>query len=51
MESGAEWTILRSSFFAQNFSESFFLGPVLGGAVALPVGDVVEPFVDAEDLA
>ncbi len=50
-ESGAEWTILRSSFFAQNFSESFFLEPVLGGEVALPVGDVAEPFVDADDVA
>jgi uncharacterized protein YbjT (DUF2867 family) len=50
-ESGAEWTILRSSFFDQNFSESFFLGPVLGGELALPAGDVAEPFVDAEDIA
>ena len=50
-ESGAEWTILRSSFFDQNFSESFFLGPVLGGELALPAGDMAEPFVDAEDIA
>ena len=50
-ESGAEWTILRSSYFDQNFSESFFLGPVLGGELALPAGDVAEPFVDAEDIA
>lgn len=50
-ESGAEWTILRSSFFCQNFSESFFLGPVLGGELALPAGDVAEPFVDADDVA
>lgn len=50
-ESGGEWTILRSSFFGQNFSESFFLGPVLGGELALPAGKVAEPFVDAEDVA
>lgn len=50
-ESGVEWTILRSSFFAQNFSESFFLEPVLGGELALPAGDVSEPFVDADDVA
>jgi len=50
-ESGAEWTILRASFFGQNFSESFFLEPVLGGEVALPAGNVAEPFVDAEDIA
>ena len=50
-ESGAEWTIVRSSFFSQNFSESFFLGSVLDGEVALPVGGVGEPFVDADDVA
>ena len=50
-QSGAEWTVLRSSFFAQNFSESFFLGPVLEGELALPVGEVAEPFVDAGDVA
>ena len=49
--SGADWTILRSTWFAQNFSESTFLEPVLSGEVALPVGDVREPFVDADDIA
>jgi uncharacterized protein YbjT (DUF2867 family) len=47
----AEWTIVRSSFFSQNFSESFFLEPILGGGLALPVDGVAEPFVDAEDIA
>jgi len=46
--SGRSWS---SSFFSQNFSESFFLAPILGGEVALPAGDVPEPFVDAEDIA
>lgn len=41
-----DWTILRSSWFCQNFSESFFLDPILAGQVALPVGSVAEPFVD-----
>ena len=50
-ESGAEWTIVRSSFFGQNFSESFFLEPILAGELALPVDGVAEPFVDAEDIA
>lgn len=49
--SGAAWTILRSSWFAQNFSESFMLDPILAGEVALPTGLVTEPFVDADDLA
>lgn len=49
--SGADWTILRASWFAQNFSEDFLLHPVLGGELALPAEDIAEPFVDAEDVA
>lgn len=49
--SGAEWTIVRCSWFMQNFSEGYLLDPVLSGEVALPVGDVPEPFVDADDIA
>ena len=48
---GADWTIVRCSWFAQNFSEGFLLEPVLAGELALPVGDVREPFVDADDIA
>jgi uncharacterized protein YbjT (DUF2867 family) len=50
-ESGTEWTIVCCAWFSQNFSESYLLEPVLAGEVALPVGDVPEPFVDAEDIA
>lgn len=50
-ESGLEWTVVRCSWFSQNFSESFLLEPLLGGEVALPSGDVPEPFVDVEDIA
>ncbi len=49
--SGAEWTILRSSWFSQNFSENYLLEPVVAGEVVLPVDEVREPFVDAEDVA
>jgi uncharacterized protein YbjT (DUF2867 family) len=49
--SGADWTILRVSWFNQNFSESFLLDSIAGGTLALPVGDVTEPFIDAEDIA
>ncbi|MFI5445610.1 NmrA family transcriptional regulator [Polaromonas sp. UC242_47] len=48
---GVDWTILRSSWFSQNFSESFFLEPILAGEVALPSGLAAEPFVDVEDIA
>lgn len=44
-------TVVRASWFAQNFDEGDLLGPVLAGDVALPVGDVPEPFVDCEDIA
>ena len=49
--SGADLTILRSAWSAQNFSEDFLLEPVLTGEVALPATDTPEPFVDAEDIA
>src|SRR5262245_5729583 len=48
--SGLEWTIVRSSFFDQDFSEAFFLDPILGGELAFPAGDVAEPFIDVEDI-
>lgn len=48
---GADWTVVRCAWFDQNFSESFFAEPVVAGELALPVGDVREPFVDAEDIA
>jgi uncharacterized protein YbjT (DUF2867 family) len=50
-ESGAEWTVVRASWFSQNFSEHFLLEPVLSGVIALPAGDVAEPFVDIDDVA
>jgi uncharacterized protein YbjT (DUF2867 family) len=49
--SGADWTVVRASWFDQNFDEGLFLPAVLAGEVALPVGDVLEPFVDADDIA
>jgi len=49
--SGADLTILRSTWFSQNFSEDYLLEPVLSGELALPAGDTPEPFVDAGDIA
>ena len=48
---GADWTILRCSWFNQNFSESFALDFVKAGLVQLPTGNVGEPFVDTDDIA
>ncbi|MET7300565.1 NAD(P)H-binding protein [Embleya sp. NPDC005575] len=50
-DSGIPWTVLRASWFSQNFSENYLIEPVLEGRVVLPVGDVGEPFVDADDIA
>jgi uncharacterized protein YbjT (DUF2867 family) len=50
-DSGADLTILRSTWFAQNFSETFWLEEILTGELTLPAGDVPEPFVDADDIA
>lgn len=48
---GMEWTVVRASWFAQNFSEGAFLDAVNSGEVVLPVGDVRKPFIDVEDIA
>jgi uncharacterized protein YbjT (DUF2867 family) len=50
-EAGVDWTIVRCSWFSQNWSETYFRDLVLAGEVTLPVGDVPEPFVDVEDIA
>ena len=51
MDSGIGYTVVRASWFNQNWSESFFLEPVSSGEVALPLSDVLIPFVDANDIA
>ncbi|MEL7297650.1 MAG: NAD(P)H-binding protein [Pseudomonadota bacterium] len=49
--SDVEWTIVRASWFMQNFSEGEFLPMVLDGAITLPAADVPEPFIDVNDIA
>ncbi|TPN86052.1 NmrA family NAD(P)-binding protein [Aquimarina algicola] len=51
IDSGMKYTIVRASWFNQNWSESFFLEPILSGEVALPMSNVLIPFVDANDIA
>ena len=50
-ESGAEWTVVRTGFISQNFSEDVLADAIRAGVVALPAGQVAEPFTDAEDIA
>ena len=45
------WTVVRASWFNQNFSEGIFLNMVRRGYIELPAGAVPEPFVDVEDIA
>ncbi|EJZ22304.1 NmrA family NAD(P)-binding protein [Rhizobium sp. Pop5] len=49
--SGIDCTILRASWFCQNFSEGAFLEPLIAGKLQLPAGDISEPFIDAGDIA
>jgi uncharacterized protein YbjT (DUF2867 family) len=49
--SGADWTVIRASWFMQNFSEGAFAPALAEGMLALPVGEVREPFIDAGDIA
>jgi uncharacterized protein YbjT (DUF2867 family) len=50
-EAGVEWIIVRCAWFMQNFDENYLLEPILAGEVALPSGNIPEPFVDAGDIA
>ncbi|GCC51294.1 NmrA family transcriptional regulator [Chryseotalea sanaruensis] len=50
-QNAINWTIVRASWFNQNFSESIFLDPILAGHVALPRAEALEPFTDADDIA
>ena len=50
-DTGAEVTTLRSTWFSQNFSESYFLDGLLAGELSLPAVNAPEPFVDADDIA
>ncbi len=50
-DAGVEWTVVRASWFNQNFSEGEFLGMVHDGAITLPTADIPEPFVDVNDIA
>lgn len=50
-DSGADLTVVRSTWFMQNFSEDYMVEYVLAGEIPLPAGDTPEPFVDADDIA
>jgi uncharacterized protein YbjT (DUF2867 family) len=46
-----DWTFAVASAFNQNFDEGVFLDPLRAGVLAVPAGDVADPFVDVNDIA
>ena len=50
-DSGIDSTIVRASWFNQNFSEGAFVEMVQSGQITLPDVDTPEPFVDVDDIA
>jgi uncharacterized protein YbjT (DUF2867 family) len=51
IQSGISWTVVRASWFNQNFSEGLFRQFIMDGNIALPVTDITEPFIDICDIA
>lgn len=49
--SGADFTLIRSAWFAQNFSEGHLRKPILQGVLPMPGGGVREPIIDIDDIA
>lgn len=49
--SGIDATIVRSSWFSQNFTEGMLAPGVHAGVIPLAAGQAREPFIDVDDLA
>ena len=49
--SGIDWTIVRASWFNQNFSEGAFVDLVHSGQIILPEVSTPEPYIDVNDIA
>ena len=50
-ETGADLTVLRSTWFMQNFSEGLWHEQVRSGEIRIPGGDVPVPLLDIDDIA
>ena len=48
--SGADWTIVRPAWFAQNFSEDFLRYHVLAGEIRVSAGEGGEAWIDTNDV-
>lgn len=49
--SGLDHTLVRSAWFAQNFSEGYLRDPILDGVLPMPGGMIEEPIIDIDDIA
>ena len=49
--SGIDFTLVRSAWFAQNFSEGYLRDPILAGILPMPGGMIKEPIIDIDDIA
>lgn len=49
--SGIDFTLVRSAWFAQNYSEGYLRDPILSGVLPMPGGDTKEPIIDIDDIA
>lgn len=49
--SGIDFTLVRASWFAQNFSEGYLRDPILAGVLPMPGGMIQEPIIDIDDIA
>ncbi|MEU2991468.1 NAD(P)H-binding protein [Streptomyces griseoincarnatus] len=49
--SGADWTVVRSAWFTQNFSKGPLAEELRSGELVFPAGEAAEPFVDVRDVA
>ena len=51
LASNVPTAIVRASWFAQNFTEGMLSDAAVTGVLALPAGNVREPFIDVDDVA
>ena len=49
--SGVNFTIVRSAWFAQNFSEGYLRDPILAGVLPMPGDQIAEPIIHIDDIA
>lgn len=50
--SGIDFTVIRPTWFMQNFTDGFFAPAIVeSGVLVAPAGDGAEPFIDVEDIA